>query len=318
MSLSFDILPPETLELTLQPLAGGAAPEDLDEELDAQESLIDELKAILQEKASGSADPVIEALSITENGTYTAPDGVDGYSPVTVGVPIPEGYIIPSGTKEITENGTIDVTQYASAEVNVQGGGASLIELVTRSVLTFSNETLTEVGRYAFAGCSDLTTVDLPNVETVGGNAFASCSQLSDVSLPRVKALPGNVFNGSGSMPTSNFPSVETIGASAFTWSRVETLRFPNLKSINGSFLNATRLHTLIIEQSETVCTNGATSTFNGTPIKNGTGYVYVPSALLAEYQAATNWAAISSQIRALEDYTVDGTITGELDPDKI
>ena len=36
---------------------------------------------------SGGAEPVIEALSVTANGTYTAPDGVDGYSPVTVNVP---------------------------------------------------------------------------------------------------------------------------------------------------------------------------------------------------------------------------------------
>ena len=36
---------------------------------------------------SGGGEPTIEALSITANGTYTAPDGVDGYSPVTVNVP---------------------------------------------------------------------------------------------------------------------------------------------------------------------------------------------------------------------------------------
>lgn len=36
---------------------------------------------------SGAAEPVIEALSVTSNGTYTAPNGVDGYSPVTVNVP---------------------------------------------------------------------------------------------------------------------------------------------------------------------------------------------------------------------------------------
>lgn len=36
--------------------------------------------------SGGGGDPVIEALSVTENGTYTAPSGVDGYSPVTVNV----------------------------------------------------------------------------------------------------------------------------------------------------------------------------------------------------------------------------------------
>ena len=36
---------------------------------------------------SGAAEPVIEALEVTSNGTYTATDGVDGYSPITVNVP---------------------------------------------------------------------------------------------------------------------------------------------------------------------------------------------------------------------------------------
>lgn len=71
----------------------------------------------------GTVTPVIRPLEITENGTYTAPSGVDGYSPVTVNVPIPDGYIQPSGTLEITENGTHDVTAYASVSVNVDASG---------------------------------------------------------------------------------------------------------------------------------------------------------------------------------------------------
>lgn len=39
--------------------------------------------------------PVIEPLSITENGTYAAPSGVDGYSPVTVNVAASEGLEFP-------------------------------------------------------------------------------------------------------------------------------------------------------------------------------------------------------------------------------
>ena len=41
------------------------------------------------QKVTGTASDgsaVIEVLNVTENGTYTAPSGVDGYSPVTVSV----------------------------------------------------------------------------------------------------------------------------------------------------------------------------------------------------------------------------------------
>lgn len=67
----------------------------------------------------GGDEPVIEALSVTENDTYTAPSGVDGYSPVTVNVP----GIVPSGTSSITANGIYDITNFASVDVNVSGGG---------------------------------------------------------------------------------------------------------------------------------------------------------------------------------------------------
>ena len=44
--------------------------------------------------------------------------GYDGLSRVDVGA-IPDTYIIPSGTKSITSNGTHNITQYASVNVNV-------------------------------------------------------------------------------------------------------------------------------------------------------------------------------------------------------
>ena len=64
--------------------------EDLDTVLDAQDGLIDELKGILAGKASGGKAAVIEPLEVAENGEYTVPEGVDGYSPVVVSVPVPD------------------------------------------------------------------------------------------------------------------------------------------------------------------------------------------------------------------------------------
>lgn len=55
------------------------------------------------------------SMDITENGTYD----VTSVESAVVNVPIPDGYIQPSGALEITENNTYDVTEKASVVVNV-------------------------------------------------------------------------------------------------------------------------------------------------------------------------------------------------------
>lgn len=63
-------------------------------------------------------------INISANGTKTlatAGKYCDRNIDVNVNVPVPSGYIKPSGSKTITENGTHDVTQYASAVVDVAG-----------------------------------------------------------------------------------------------------------------------------------------------------------------------------------------------------
>lgn len=69
----------------------------------------------------------LQEKTATKNGEVVADEGYAGLSKVAVNVPIPEGYIKPTGTKTITANGTHDVSGYASAEVNVptSGGGGT-------------------------------------------------------------------------------------------------------------------------------------------------------------------------------------------------
>jgi hypothetical protein len=71
--------------------------------------------------SSGDYTPVLQDKSATptkERQTFTADGGFDGIGVFTVD-PIPSQYIIPSGSKGITENGTHDVTDIASVSVNV-------------------------------------------------------------------------------------------------------------------------------------------------------------------------------------------------------
>ncbi len=46
---------------------------------------LDEMAIVIKTIPQGK-EPVVEAITITENGTYTAPVGVDGYSPIMVDV----------------------------------------------------------------------------------------------------------------------------------------------------------------------------------------------------------------------------------------
>lgn len=68
-----------------------------------------------------SIDVQLEEKTVTPTKSIqeiTADIGYDGLSKVTVDV-IPSNYIEPTGTKNITSNGTVDVTEYASVNVNV-------------------------------------------------------------------------------------------------------------------------------------------------------------------------------------------------------
>jgi hypothetical protein len=41
----------------------------------------------------------------------------------------------------------------------------------------------------------------------------------------------------------------------------------------------------------------------NDSSVASGSGYIYVPAALVDSYKAATNWSTYAEQIRAIEDY---------------
>lgn len=95
----------------------------------------------------GSSSPTLVTKEITVNGTYTASnDSADGYSSVTVNVP-PSG-ITPTGSINITTNGTHDVTNYASAVVSVSGGGSTPSATQHVIHLEFSDETNANVNVY--------------------------------------------------------------------------------------------------------------------------------------------------------------------------
>ena len=235
-------------------------------------------------QSGGATEPVIGTLFAVNNGIHHAMNGVDAYSTVVVDVPIPDGYIVPSGELEITENGTHDVTAYASVNVNVESGaGDVLTALVKRTITEFSDSDITEIGGYAFYCCDTLTSVHLPSVKTIAAYAFGDCTILPKVELPLVKKIEANTFRGCLGLEIADFGAATSIATNAF--------------------YNCNKLTALIIRTPSVAYISSSTTVFQGTPIVNGTGFIYVPKTLMSEYASATNWSSYGTQFRAIEDY---------------
>ena len=82
---------------------------------------VTEVKQVVVAVPENAEAKLIEGQA-TQNGEYWAKDyGADGFEVFTVNVE--EKYLEPEGTIEITENGTYDVADFATAEVRVPTGG---------------------------------------------------------------------------------------------------------------------------------------------------------------------------------------------------
>lgn len=82
-------------------------------------ALVEQVDALPEAGADGGS-AVIEPLSVTTNGTYTAPDGVDGYSPIEVNVPTPKPVLTSlAATKNGTYTPPSGTDGYNSVTVNV-------------------------------------------------------------------------------------------------------------------------------------------------------------------------------------------------------
>ena len=183
--------------------------------------------------------------------------------------------------------------------------------------LTIPNATI--VRNSAFYGCDALEELHAPELQTVVQKAFGSCNSLRVVNLPKATSIGIGGFRECVSLISFNAPLLEIIDGDILAGcTLLEKLDFPSVTSIATlSFDSCTNLKVLILRNTSVVKLASTNALF-ATAISHNQGYIYVPRNLVDEYKAATNWGAYASQFRALENYTVDGTITGALDENKI
>ena len=88
--------------------------------------------------------------------------------------------------------------------------------IVERALTAYVNPAISAVGIYAFAGCSSLTTVDIPLCQKLGEGVFSSCTQLRNVSLPACKTIGRNAFMQCQNLRTLDLPACTSMDYQAF------------------------------------------------------------------------------------------------------
>jgi hypothetical protein len=234
------------------------------------------------EKLVGTHEDVtVDPISITSNGTYSAPLG-HAYSPVTVSVPT----FTPTGTLSITENGTYNVEAFAQAEVMVGGGGGGKeSEIIDKTISgEYVNGEVMRIGDYAFQSCSNLTTVSFPQASSIGSYAFYDCVKLTTISFPQASYIGIYAFYDCLSLTAVSFPQASYIGNYAFaSCVNLTTISFPHVSYIGYSvFNNCFNLTTVSLPHVVYIgsyafasCYSLSTVIFSNTSTIQGTIYTY-------------------------------------------
>ena len=189
----------------------------------------------------------------------------------------------------------------------------------------------TIIDSYAFYNCQNLATINLPDtITSINTGSFGSCISLLTVSCDgAITSLGTNAFTGSTNtemlLQSASFPNMSLSSNITYTFgsstaaNACHYLEFVDIGKTTGissnAFANCYSLETIVLRKTASVCSLGNVNAFTNTPFSgydSKTGTAYVPSALIASYKTASNWATLYNNgtvtFEAIEgsDYELD------------
>ena len=180
-----------------------------------------------------------------------------------------------------------------------QNGGEDTLGLwLTRTLVSYKNDTLKEMGRNAaFENQPYLTSIEFPKVWRPFDDTFKGCTRLTDVNLPKAEYI-GTLFHQNNiSLESVVYPSAKAIYRESFggcTKLKKVDIGVTTEFMRTEVFIGCTSFDTLIL-RGNSVSTLSNVNNFNGGAFAEGAsgGTIYVPSALIESYKTATNWSIL-------------------------
>lgn len=165
------------------------------------------------------------------------------------------------------------------------GGGNSeeVAALLGNTMTELNNSIVTSLRTRACQGATKLVRVNLPSVTTIGSYGFYQCSGMETVTLPKLTSVSTQTFYGCTKLRHADCGLLGNLPAQTFN--------------------ACSALTELILRKTSAICTLSNVNAINNSPIGKGTGFIYVPAALVNSYKANSTWATFEAQIRAIEDY---------------
>lgn len=190
---------------------------------------------------------------------------------------------------------------YQDSPEGQYGGFGECINLTTLNL-----PSLETAGNTAFAYCTSLNSISLPSLITAGDSCFSDCTSLTLVDLPNLTTAGSGCFQICSSLTSIDLPNLTTAGTACFQISTsLTSIDLPNLTTAGAScFLSCTSLASVSIPSCiELGNTTGNNSVFNY--ISGNTISLTIPSALMTadsgnpdgdiQYLQANNTVAITT-----------------------